>query len=355
MARWRPEMGHMQHHSEIWATCQAVALLDVFNLTTLFPIVVQAFSEAIAIVETFLGSIYKPSKIPTGFYGFFLVPFLVRSSNASHLPADKKTLVGLAWLCHMGMIMFQHVPAPFHYQNIWSWLLTQEQRLTSIATCYAMDQSSLLEGTLIDPISPHAGNNFGILDWTFWFWTTVSHCHAVPEGEIGKNVRNKRHQTEHQPKPQYNPIQSQHCDEHQLKRSDMQIPANGIRMKNNTTAYHWQRPSAKLKCPLLRALIPAAFGHIGFVAGKCLCCFLNWWFYGIHGTVMQTYIYIYLYMQTFWQQTIANPASAMPKGLHITFIKISGLKESPRVQDSRTCWKTSGEEKHGTTNDPGRS
>ena len=65
------------------------------------------------------------------------------------------------------------------------------------------------------------------------------------------------------------------------------------------------------------------------------------------------------HMQTFWQQTIANPASAMPKGLHITFIKIWGLKsqkavlkESPRVQDSRTCWKKSGEEKPTTLEGP---
>ena len=117
MARWRPEMGHMQHHSEIWATCQAVsignmgaiALLDVFNLITLFPIVVQTFSEAIAIVETFIGSrTYKPTKSQQVFSGSRFCE--VRSSNATHLLLTI-CLVGLAWLCHMGVIMFQHVPA----------------------------------------------------------------------------------------------------------------------------------------------------------------------------------------------------------------------------------------------------
>ena len=161
---------------ETWG---AIALLDVFNLITLFPIVVQTFSEA---VETFIGSrTYKPTKSQQVFSWSRFCE--VRSSNATHLLLTI-CLVGLAWLCHMGVIMFQQ--SPFHYQNIWSWLLTQEQRLTSIATCYAMDKSSLLAGTLIDPISPHAGKNFGIFDRTFWFWTTVSHCHAVLKERVAR-------------------------------------------------------------------------------------------------------------------------------------------------------------------------
>ena len=274
MARWRPEMGHMQHHSEIWATCQAVsignmgaiALLDVFNLITLFPIVVQTFSEAIAIVETFIGSrTYKPTKSQQVFSWSRFCE--VRSSNATHLLLTI-CLVGLAWLCHMGVVMFQHVPAV-------TVSLSKHMVLTPDTRAKAdIDSNLLCDGQKF----PLGGN----IDWPnlstrrkqLWYsWSNIlilNNCQPLSccaEGEIGKNVCNKRHQTEHQPKPQYNPIQSQHCDEHQLKRSHMQIPANGIRMKNNTRAYqsifsgshHWQRPSAKLKCPLLWALIPAAF------------------------------------------------------------------------------------------------
>ena len=78
-----------------------------------------------------------------------------------------------------------------------------KQSLTSMATCYTMDQSSLLEGTLIDPISPHAEKTLGFLNMLI-----LNNCQPVPccaEGEIGKDVHNKRHQTEHQPKPKYNP------------------------------------------------------------------------------------------------------------------------------------------------------